>query len=71
LVRRGQAGRVEAVMMYGDTSRTGVPFSKDPHVVNLLLHIIHYMFILSCFTVCDNPAIVDNMGRKYGNFFEI
>lgn len=21
-------------MMYGDTSRTGVPFSKDPHVVN-------------------------------------
>lgn len=23
-----------AQMMYGDTSRTGVPFSKDPHVVN-------------------------------------
>ena len=21
-------------MLYGDTSRVGVPFSKDPHVVN-------------------------------------
>ncbi len=24
----------EQIMMFGDTSRTGVPFSKDPHVVN-------------------------------------
>ena len=26
--------QTQPVMMYGDTSRTGVPFSKDPHVVN-------------------------------------
>ena len=25
---------VAQVMMFGDTSRTGVPFAKDPHVVN-------------------------------------
>lgn len=27
-------GQTRQVMLYGDTSRTGVPFSKDPHVVN-------------------------------------
>lgn len=27
-------GQTNQIMMFGDTSRTGVPFSKDPHVVN-------------------------------------
>ena len=25
----------QPLMMFGDTSRTGTPFSKDPHVVRL------------------------------------
>jgi len=29
-----QVGGQTSVMMYGDTSRVGLPFSKDPHVVN-------------------------------------
>jgi predicted GH43/DUF377 family glycosyl hydrolase len=40
---RSQA--VSPVMMYGDTSRTGVPFSKDPHVVKFKGRYLMYFSI--------------------------
>lgn len=30
------------IMMYGDTSRVGIPYSKDPHVVNYKGHYLMY-----------------------------
>lgn len=29
-----QGSSARPLMLYGDTSRVGVPYSKDPHVVN-------------------------------------
>lgn len=34
IAESNKKGAQKSPMMFGDTSRTGVPFSKDPHVVN-------------------------------------
>ncbi|MDR0699484.1 MAG: family 43 glycosylhydrolase [Tannerella sp.] len=38
-------GWTEPIMMYGDTSRTGAPFSKDPHVVKFKGRYLMYFSI--------------------------
>lgn len=49
----------EAVMMYGDTSRMGVPFSKDPHVVRFKGR---YLMYHSIPPKKDDPASGWNIG---------
>lgn len=49
----------DKVMMFGDTSRTGIPFSKDPHVVNFNGR---YLMYYSIPPLKDNPQSGWNIG---------
>lgn len=48
-----------ARMMYGDTTRIGIPFSKDPHVVNFKGRYLMYYSIPPC---KENPQTGWNIG---------
>lgn len=46
-------------MMYGDTTRIGIPFSKDPHVVNFKGR---YLMYYSIPPMKSNPSSGWNIG---------
>ena len=46
-------------MMYEDTSRRGVPFSKDPHVVNF-----QGRYLVLVLTLASHPVKIWLIGRK-------
>lgn len=50
---------LQAQMMFGDTTRIGIPFSKDPHVVNFKGR---YLMYYSIPPYKDNPASGWNIG---------
>ena len=49
-------------MMYEDTSRRGVPFSKDPHVVNFQGRYLMYYTLPP--TLASHPVKILLIGRK-------
>ena len=56
-------------MMYEDTSRRGVPFSKDPHVVNFQGRYLMYYTLpprldVLVLTLASHPAKIWLIGRK-------
>ncbi len=52
-----QRSRPKPVMMYGDTVRLGVPFSKDPHVIRFGGRYLIYYSV---------PAYTDKKGERHG-----
>ena len=52
-----ESGKNRSVMMYGDTVRLGVPFSKDPHVIRFNGRYLMYYSV---------PAFTDKKGEKHG-----
>ncbi len=59
LLVAGVSAQLSPQMMYGDTTRTGVPFSKDPHVVNFKGR---YLMYFSIAPEKNNPASGWNIG---------
>lgn len=58
-------------MMYEDTSRRGVPFSKDPHVVNFQGRYLMYYtlpprldYLVLVLTLASHPVKIWLIGRK-------
>lgn len=54
---QSQVGVSSGIMMFGDTTRRGVPFSKDPHVVRFKGHFLMYYSV---------PEYKDKAGTVHG-----